>query len=414
MKNRILAWIDARFPLTAIVKHEATEYMVPNNLNGWWGFGILAMLVLVIQLATGIFLAMHFKDDALMAFDSVQHIMRDVNYGWLIRYLHSTGASAFFAVLFLHIMRSLYYGSYRAPREFLWWTGIGLLLAVMGAAFMGYLLPWGQMSFWGAQVITNLFGTIPLIGPDIVVLLRGDYSVGDPTLSRFFALHYLIPFIIIGIVVVHVVALHTVGANNPTGIPRKAKDKIPFYPYYTTKDALIVGIFLFVYLAFVFYAPNTFIENDNNIPANPMKTPEHIVPEWYFLPFYAILRSVPDLFGGVVAMGLSIVILAALPYLDRSSIPAGGRYRPIYRAMVFVFIIDAVFLGYIGSQPPEGVMVLLGRIASVIYFSFFVLLPFVSKAEEKWLRENDKLPHEVLNYIDHGHKAEHGKQGGHA
>ena len=399
MINRIIGWVDQRFPITAIIKHEATEYPVAPNLNYWWNFGSLAGVVLVLQIVTGIFLAMHYKADVTLAFDSIQHIMRSVNYGWLIRYIHATGASAFFAVIYIHISRTLYYGSYRGPRELLWWTGLLLLLLVMGAAFMGYLLPWGQMSFWGAQVITNLFGAIPLVGGHIVVLLRGDFSVGDPTLTRFFALHYLIPFIIAGAVVIHLVALHTVKSSNPSGLPIADKDNIPFHPYYTSKDLFGVGVFLIIFCSMVFFVPDAFIEPDNNIPANPMQTPPHIVPEWYFLPFYAILRSIPDKLLGVVGMGLGIVILAALPYLDRSKIPGGSRYRPIFRAMFFIFIADAFVLGYVGAHPPEGPMVLIGRIATVIYFGYIVSMPFVSKWEESWLRKRG-LPAPVQKYLD--------------
>lgn len=399
MANRIMGWIDQRFPLSAIIKHEATEYPVAPNLNYMWNFGSLAGFVLVLQIVTGIFLAMHYKADVTLAFDSVQQIMRNVNYGWLIRYIHSTGASAFFVVIYIHIARTLYYGSYRSPREFLWWTGLGLLLLVMGAAFMGYLLPWGQMSFWGAQVITNLFGTIPLVGDQIVLLLRGDFSIGDPTLTRFFALHYLIPFIIAGAVVIHLVALHTVKSSNPSGIPVADKDTIPFHPYYTSKDLFGVGIFLIIFCSMVFFNPDMFIEADNNVPANPMQTPSHIVPEWYFLPFYAILRSIPHTLLGVLAMGLSIVILAALPYLDRSKIPGGSRYRPIFRIMFFVFIINAIALAYIGAQPPEGATLWLGRLGTVIYFGYIVSMPFVSKWEESWLRKRG-LPANVQAYMD--------------
>ncbi|MDH5378848.1 MAG: cytochrome b/b6, partial [Gammaproteobacteria bacterium] len=319
--NKLVAWIDQRFPLTQFVKQELTEYPTPRNLSYLWNFGSLAALVLVLQVITGIFLAMHYKADAKLAFDSVEHIMRDVNYGWLIRYMHSTGASAFFIVIYIHMARTLYYGSFRKPRELMWWSGQGLLILLMATAFMGYLLPWGQMSYWGAQVITNLFRATPFIGDQVVIWLRGDFSVGDATLTRFFALHYLFPFIIIAAVGFHMVALHYVKSSNPSGINLQAKDNIPFHPYYTIKDFFGFGVFLIIYFVFVFYSPNTFIEADNYIPADPLQTPAHIVPEWYFLPFYAILRAIPDLFGGVVAMALSIIIFAVLPYLDRSKIP---------------------------------------------------------------------------------------------
>ena len=398
MIKKAIGWIDERFPLTEMVKHELTEYPVPKNLNYWWSFGFFAMFVLVVQLVSGIFLAMHYKPDTHMAFDSIQHIMRDVNYGWLIRYLHSTGASAFFAVIFIHISRTLYYGSYRRPREFLWWTGLVLLLLLMATAFMGYLLPWGQMSYWGAQVITSLFGVTPWVGEDIVRWLRGDFVVGDATLTRFFALHYLVPFIITGAVAIHVVALHWVKSSNPSGITLHDKDNIPFHPYFTIKDFFGVGAFLIVFCSIVFFGPEFFIEPDNNIAADPMQTPSHIVPEWYFLPFYAILRSIPDALGGVIAMAMSILIFAALPWLDRSKVPGGALFRPGYRVMVYIFFVDVVVLGYIGAKPPEGAFVVIGQIATFIYFGMFLLLPFVSKREDRRSRE-EGLPREAERLI---------------
>ncbi len=394
MANKIVAWIDQRFPLTAFIKHELTEYPVPKNLNYWWSFGFLAGLVLMIQIVSGIFLAMHYKPDVELAFDSIQHIMREVNYGWLIRYMHSTGASAFFAVIYIHITRTLYYGSYRAPRELMWWTGLVLLLMLMATAFMGYLLPWGQMSYWGAQVITNLFGATPIIGHEVVIWLRGDFVVGDATLTRFFVLHYLFPFLICAVVVIHLVALHFVKSSNPSGLNLCAKDNIPFHPYFTVKDMFGLMVFLIVFSYFMFYAPETFIEVENNIPANPMVTPPHIVPEWYFLPFFAILRAVPDLLGGVVAMVVSILIFAAMPYLDRSKIPGGARYRPVYRAMFYLFMINVLILGYIGAVVPTETTTLVGRICTIFYFVSFLALPFVSKWEERWLTRKG-LPDEL-------------------
>jgi len=387
-------WVDARIPLTKFIEEDLTGYPTPRNLSYWWNFGFLAGFVLVLQIVSGIFLAMHYKADAGMAFDSIEHIMREVNYGWLIRYMHSTGASAFFAVIFIHMARTLYYGSYRAPRELMWWTGQGLLLLLMATAFMGYLLPWGQMSYWGAQVITNLFRATPFIGDEVVVWLRGGFSIGDATLTRFFALHYLFPFLIVAVVLIHLVALHTVKSSNPSGINLIEKDNIPFHPYFTAKDFYGLGVFLIIFSIFVFFIPETLIEADNNIPANPMQTPEHIVPEWYFLPFYAILRSIPDLLGGVIAMGLSVMIFAAMPFLDRSNIPGGGRYRPIYRALFFVFAITVIVLGYVGAKPPEGNLVIIGQAATFIYFGLFALLPFLSIKEEAWLRKRG-LPAEV-------------------
>lgn len=400
MFSKTIAWIDQRFPLTSFVKHELTGYPTPRNLSYWWNFGFLAGFVLVLQLATGIFLAMHYKADAGMAFDSIQHIMRDVNYGWLLRYLHSTGASAFFVVVYVHMARTLYYGSYRAPRELLWWTGQVLLLLLMAISFMGYLLPWGQMSYWGAAVITNLFRATPFIGDQVVIWLRGDYGVGDATLTRFFALHYLFPFIIAGAVVIHLVALHTVKSSNPSGINLADKDNIPFHPYYTSKDFYGLGVYLFIFFVFVFFFPNTFIEPANNIPANPMQTPPHIVPEWYFLPFYAILRAVPDLVGGVVAMGLSVMIFAAMPFMDRSKIPGGAHYRPVYRTLFYLFIADIFVLGYVGAQPVTDTIVWLGRGATFVYFATFLLLPLVSKAEERRMRARG-LPPALQALFDH-------------
>ena len=394
MANRVIAWIDQRFPLTAFIKHELTDYPTPRNLSYWWNFGFLAGFVLVLQIASGVFLAMHYKPDVHLAFDSVQYIMREVNYGWLLRYLHAVGASAFFIVIYVHMARTLYYGSYRAPRELMWWSGQVLLLLLMAAAFMGYLLPWGQMSYWGAQVITSLFRATPFVGDDLVLWLRGDFVVGDATLNRFFALHYLVPFFILGMVFIHLVALHYVKSSNPSGINLAAKDNIPFHPYFTSKDFYGLGVFLIVFCAFVFFKPDFFLEPENNIPANPLHTPAHIEPEWYFLPFYAILRSIPDKLGGVVAMVMSIMIFAAMPYLDRSKLPGGGRFRPFYRISFYVFLADVAVLSYVGAHPPGGIMLTVGRVATFIYFALFLLLPLFSKKEEAWLRARG-LPAEL-------------------
>ncbi len=399
MKTKIINWIDKRFPLTSFVEHDLTGYPTPRNLSYWWNFGFLAGFVLVLQVATGIFLAMHYKADVQMSFDSIQHIMRDVNYGWLLRYMHAMGASAFFFVIFVHMARTLYYGSYRAPRELLWWTGQGLLLLLMATAFMGYLLPWGQMSFWGATVITNLFRATPFIGDQVVVWLRGDYTVGDATLTRFFSLHYLFPCIIIGAVVVHLVALHTVKSSNPSGIDLAAKDNIPFHPYFTIKDLYGLGLFLILYSVFVFFIPDSLIEPANNIPANPMMTPNHIVPEWYFLPFYAILRSVPSLVGGVVAMAVSVIIFAFMPYLDRSRIPGGARYRPIYRLQFYLFLADMLVLGYVGYVPPTSQTIVIGQVATLCYFASFLVIPFISRMEERWLVKRG-LPPAVMSLME--------------
>ena len=390
--GKVIQWIDQRFPLSSFIKHDLVEYPTPRNLSYWWNFGFLAGFVLALQIITGIFLAMHYKPDASLAFDSIDHIMREVNYGWLIRYMHAVGASAFFAVIYIHMARTLYYGSYRAPRELMWWTGQALLLALMATAFMGYLLPWGQMSFWGAQVITSLFGATPFFGDEIVLWLRGDFAVGDATLTRFFALHYLFPFIISVIVIIHLIALHHVKSSNPSGINLTAKNNIPFHPYFTVKDLFGLGVFLIIYSYFVFFNPEFFIEAENNQPANPLQTPPHIVPEWYFLPFYAILRSVPDLLGGVIAMGLSVMIFAAMPFLDRSKIPGGAKYRPIYRTLFYIFIIDVAVLGYVGTQVPTDFWTIVGQVATLIYFATFIFLPFLSIYEEKWLRKKGLPP----------------------
>jgi len=392
MANRVIAWIDQRFPLSSFVKHELTEYPTPRNLSYWWNFGFLAGIVLVLQIVSGVFLAMHYKPDIHLAFDSVQYIMREVNYGWLLRYIHAIGASAFFIVIYIHMARTLYYGSYRAPRELLWWSGQILLLMLMATAFMGYLLPWGQMSYWGAQVITSLFRATPWFGDQLVLWLRGDFTVSDATLNRFFALHYLVPFIILGMVFIHLVALHAVRSSNPSGINLADKDNIPFHPYFTSKDFYGLGVFLIVFCAFVFFKPDFFMEAINNVPANPMQTPPHIVPEWYFLPFYAILRAIPDTLGGVVAMVMSILIFAAMPYLDRSKLPGGARFRPLYRLAFYVFIIDVAVLSYVGAHPPSGVLVGVGRAATFVYFATFLLLPPVSILEERWMRARGLPP----------------------
>jgi ubiquinol-cytochrome c reductase cytochrome b subunit len=385
----IVEWLDYRLPIFTFMKHQLHEYPTPKNLNYWWNFGSLAGRVLVIMIVTGVTLAMQYTPNTTMAFDSVQRIMRDVNYGWLIRYLHMNGASMFFVVVYIHIFRGLYYGSYKPPREVLWWLGVVILLLMMATAFMGYVLPWGQMSFWGATVITNLFSAIPLVGNSIVTWLLGGFSVDNPTLNRFFALHYLLPFVIVGVVFLHLWALHQHGSNNPLGIDRKSpKDSIPFHPYYTVKDAFGVGIFLLIYFGLVFYAPDVLGNSDNNIPADAMQTPASIVPEWYLLPFYAILRSVPNILfieaklAGVIAMVSAILILLFLPWLDKSPVRSAS-FRPIYRIMFWVFLAVCLLLGWVGAQHPEGLPLILGRVATVYYFlHFLVLLPLVSRFEK--------------------------------
>jgi len=384
-------WLDARFPVMDFWRGHLSEYYAPKNFNFWYYFGSLAILVLVIQILTGIFLTMNYKPTADTAFASVEYIMRDVKWGWLIRYLHSTGASFFFIVVYLHMFRALIYGSYRKPRELLWIFGVIIFLLLMAEAFMGYLLPWGQMSYWGAQVIISLFGAIPYIGNDLALWIRGDFVVADATLNRFFAFHVIaFPLVLLALVVFHLVALHSVGSNNPDGVEIKQKkndkgiplDGIPFHPYYTVKDMYGVVGFLIIFAAVVFYIPEMFgwfLERDNFVPANPLKTPEHIAPLWYFTPFYAILRAVPDKFLGVMAMGASIVLLFLLPWLDRSPVKS-IRYKGwIFKAALAIFIVSFVGLGYLGTVPATPVATWFSRLFSVLYFVFFLAMPFYSK-----------------------------------
>ena len=379
LTNPVARWIDHRLPVFTFLHHEMHEYPTPKNLNYWWNFGSLAGITLVIMIVTGILLSMHYTAHVDHAFQSVERIMRDVNYGWLIRYIHANGASFFFIVVYIHIFRGLYYGSYKAPRELLWMLGVVILLLMMATAFMGYVLPWGQMSFWGATVITNLFSAIPLVGESIVTLLWGGFSVDNPTLNRFFSLHYLLPFVIVGVVVLHIVALHRFGSNNPLGIDvRGDQDTVSFHPYYTVKDMFGLSVFLTIMAAVVFFLPNSMGHPDNYIPANPMVTPAHIVPEWYFLPFYAILRAVPDKLPGVLAMFAAIAVLFVLPWLDRSPVRS-STFRPIYKIMFWVFLLDCVALTYLGAKPAEGIYVVLSRLCTVYYFfHFIILLPALS------------------------------------
>ncbi len=433
----LLGWIDARFPLTSTWKAHVSEYYAPKNFNFWYIFGSLALLVLVIQIVTGIFLVMHYKPDAAQAFQSVEYIMREVPGGWLIRYMHSTGASMFFVVVYLHMLRGLFYGSYRKPRELVWVFGVAIFLCLMAEAFMGYLLPWGQMSYWGAQVIVNLFSAVPLIGPDLAIWIRGDFVVSDATLNRFFALHVIaIPLILIGLVVAHIVALHEVGSNNPDGVEIKAKkdkngiplDGVPFHPYYTVHDVFGVAMFLIVFAAIIFFAPEMggyFLEYNNYLPADPLKTPAHIAPVWYFTPFYSMLRAITNdftwvlaglsvlgaigllvrsnlrglwriavpvilvilavllrtfdaKFWGVVAMGGAVVLLFFLPWLDSSPVKS-IRYRPGWHKVLYaIFIVNFLVLGYLGTQAPSPVFNLMSQIGTLIYLGFFLLMPFWS------------------------------------
>jgi ubiquinol-cytochrome c reductase cytochrome b subunit len=414
MMGNLVGWVDDRFPLSSFTKNHLTEYYAPKNFNFWYFFGGLALLVLVIQIVTGIFLTMNYKPEASLAFASVEYIMRDVSWGRLIRYMHSTGASMFFVVVYLHMFRGLIYGSYRAPRELIWLFGVGIFLVLMGEAFFGYLLPWGQMSFWGAQVIINLFTSIPFIGPDVSLWLRGDYTVSDATLNRFFAFHVIaLPLVLLGLVVAHLIALHEVGSNNPDGIEIKKNkdpktkiplDGIPFHPYYTVKDLVGVSVFLIVFTAIIFFAPEMggyFLEANNFIPADPLKTPAHIAPVWYFTPYYSILRAVPPIlnsqFPGVAAMGLSVVIFALLPWLDRSPVKS-IRYRGnLYKKWLAAFVVSFLILGYLGTEPSNvwgqfnantwivggaDRATVVARIFSLVYFAFFVLMPWYTKKDK--------------------------------
>jgi ubiquinol-cytochrome c reductase cytochrome b subunit len=410
----LVGWMDDRFPLTSNIKTHLTEYYAPKNFNFWYYFGSLALLVLVMQILTGIFLTMNYKPDAELAFASVEYIMRDVSWGWLIRYMHSTGASMFFIVVYLHMFRGLIYGSYRTPRELVWLFGVGIFLCLMGEAFFGYLLPWGQMSFWGAQVIINLFSSIPFVGPDISLWLRGDYMVSDATLNRFFAFHVIaLPLVLLGLVAAHIIALHEVGSNNPDGVEIKKNkdpvthiplDGIPFHPYYTVKDLVGVSVFLMVFSAILFFTPEMggyFLEANNFIPANPLKTPPHIAPVWYFTPYYSILRAVPPVlnsqFPGVAAMGLSVLAFAFLPWLDKSPVTS-IRYRgSLYKKWLAAFVVSFVVLGYLGTEPSniwgqfDAKTMLVGgkdratvvaQIFTVVYFAFFVLMPWYTKIDK--------------------------------
>ncbi|NQW08194.1 MAG: cytochrome b/b6 [Candidatus Pelagibacter sp.] len=382
-KSKFGKWFNDRLPLLTLASH-LTDYPTPKNLNYWWTFGGILTFCLITQIVTGLTLAMHYIAHVDMAFESVEHIMRDVNYGWLIRYIHANGASMFFLAVYIHIFRSLFYGSYKSPREIIWIIGIIIYLLMMAAAFMGYVLPWGQMSFWGATVITNLFSAIPLVGEGIVNWLWGGYSVDNPTLTRFFTLHYLLPFLILGLVVLHIWALHVPGNNNPVGIDVKkpSKDTVPFHPYIVIKDAFALLMFMIIFAFFVFYSPNILGHADNYIEANPMVTPAHIVPEWYLLPFYAILRSVPDKLLGVIAMLSAILILAALPWLDTSKIRS-AVFRPLYKQFYWILVVDVLVLGYVGAMPAEGLYLLIARVATAYYFiHFLIILPVLGFKEK--------------------------------
>ena len=387
-------WVDERFPLTRLWNEHLARYYAPKNFNFWYYFGSLALFVLVLQIVTGIWLTMNYKPAAAQAFASVEYIMRDVEWGWLIRYMHSTGASAFFIIIYLHMYRALLYGSYKKPRELLWLIGMLIYFTLMGEAFFGYLLPWGQMSYWGAQVIISLFGALPVIGDDLALWIRGDFVVSDVTLNRFFSLHVIaFPLVLCGLVAAHLIALHEVGSNNPDGVEIKERkdangvplDGVPFHPYYTVKDLVGVVVFLIIFCMVVFFTPEAggyFLEHNNFVPADPLKTPEHIAPVWYFTPFYAILRAVPSQFGGVVAMGAATVLFCFLPWLDRSPVKS-IRYRGRkYKTALALFTISFIALGWLGLQPATTAYTWLARVFALIYFLFFLLMPFYTRADD--------------------------------
>ncbi len=384
----IAKWFESRLPLGRFVHGSFIAFPAPKNLNYWWTFGGILTFILATQIVTGIVLAMHYVPNADLAFDSVEGIMRDVNYGWLIRYIHANGASMFFVALYIHMFRGLYYGSFKAPREILWILGVLLFLLTVATAFLGYVLPWGQMSFWAATVITNLFSAIPVIGEPITEWLWGGFAVDSDTLNRFFSLHYLLPFVIVGVVVLHIWALHVPGNNNPLGINVKDRqDVVPFHPYQTSKDFFAITVFLIVIAWFVFYVPNYMGHPDNYIPADPLQTPAHIVPEWYFLPFYAILRAIPDKLGGVVAFGGAIAVLFFIPWLDRSKVRS-AKFRPLYRQFFWILVACCLGLGYLGSQAAEGGYLIASRILTAYYFAhFLIIMPLVA-----WVEKPKPLP----------------------
>lgn len=381
-KSAAAKWLESRLPILGLVHSSFVVFPNPRNLNYFWTFGGILACMLVVQIVSGVTLAMHYTPESTLAFSSVEHIMRDVNYGWLLRYVHANGASMFFIAVYIHIFRGIYYGSYKAPREVLWLLGIVIYLLMMATGFMGYVLPWGQMSGWGATVITSLFSAIPFVGNTVTQWLWGGFAVDNATLNRFFSLHYLLPFMIAGVVVLHIWALHVPGSNNPAGIEKKSsKDTLPFHPYFTVKDGFSLVCFMVFYAWFVFFIPNYLNHADNYIEFNPLVTPAHIVPEWYYLPFYAILRSIPDKLGGVIAMFMAIVLLAFLPWLDTSKVRS-ANYRPLYRIAFWLFVLDAILLGYIGSQPPEGMLVFCGQLLTAYYFlHLLVIVPLLGLFE---------------------------------
>jgi ubiquinol-cytochrome c reductase cytochrome b subunit len=408
-KHPLMQWIDQRLPLPRLIYNSVGGgYEVPRNLNYMWNFAVLAGFMLGVQIVTGIILASHYAPASTLAFDSVEHIMRDVNSGWMLRYLHANGASFFFIVTYIHIFRGLYYGSYKAPRELVWMLGVVILLLMMATAFMGYVLPWGQMSFWGAKVITGLFGAIPLVGEPIQTWLLGGFAPDQAALNRFFSLHYLLPFVIAAVVILHIWALHIPGSNNPTGVDIKTpQDTVPFHPYYTAKDGFGLAFFLLFYCAVTFFLPNYLGHADNYIPANPLATPAHIVPEWYFWPFYAILRAFTVDFilsaklWGVLAMFAAILLLFFLPWIDRSPVRSGS-YRPRFRQFFWILVLDVLVLGYVGGKPAEEPYVMISQLATIYYFAhFLIILPIVSKFEKTL-----PLPNSIAESVLHGEQKE--------
>ena len=394
-ESKLAQWFDNRLPLLTL-SHHLRGYPTPKNLNYWWTFGGILTFFLIVQIVTGIILAMHYVAHVDLAFNSIEHIMRNVNYGWLIRYVHANGSSMFFLAVYIHIFRGLYYGSHKSPREMIWITGLIIYLLMMATAFMGYTLPWGQMSFWAATVVSNLFGAIPLIGENITAWLWGGYSLDNPTLNRFYSLHYLFPFLIFALVILHIWALHVPGNNNPIGIDVKknSKETMSFHPYMVMKDLLAMLVFILIFFGFVFYAPNFLGHPDNYIPANPLVTPEHIVPEWYLLPFYAILRAIPSKLGGVIFMFASIFILILLPWLDSSKVRSAA-FRPLYKKFYWVLVAMVILLGYLGAKPPEGIYVILARVATTYYFiHFLIILPVLGRYEK-----TDPLPTSISDPV---------------
>jgi ubiquinol-cytochrome c reductase cytochrome b subunit len=411
-KTAIERWLDSRLPIVRF-SADLMDFPTPKNLNYWWTFGGILAFCLIAQIVTGIILAMHYIPSGDGAFNSVDHIMRDVNYGWLIRYIHTSGASMFFVAVYIHIFRGIYYGSFKAPRELLWLIGATIYLAMMATAFFGYVLPWGQMSFWGAKVITSLFGAIPVIGPSLATWLWGGFTVDAPTLNRFYSLHYLLPFVIAGLVALHIWALHVPGNNNPTGVNVKSKsDTVPFHPYYTVKDGFAASVFVIMFAIFVFFMPTAILSPDNSIPANPIATPAHIIPEWYLLPYYAILRAVPDKVMGVFLMGAAIACIFILPWLDTSRVRS-MRYRPQAKLYFFIFVVDCLILGFCGAhEPDEQVIrglagfqlgdssinsyVWLSRVAAAYYFAYFVIITPILGLREKPLPAPESISSPVL------------------